>query len=351
MRKLNLLIALLAVLLVAGSVSANIWVGDLVYCDVDADGSYDPLSGDFPINGATVNMVCTYSDNYVCMDTSTVTGGPLHPSTDAGLASNFANECPNAPWDPNDSAQHDGRYLFNINADCVAPRVEAGGAENPANDPLTCDISVDESTLPVDCDGVVTPVNGAFPLDGNGDNDRCDAGVDGPFPEGEQLSSEGGPCDPNPGTGVYHAVFNYFAEDCMLYNDFGYTDDNNQMEGPTRTLGYWKNHPIATEMFLPIDFCGVTVTEHCEAYSFLSLGGGKLDNFKRQGMAAALNCVAWGCSPEVQTLIDEGSAACAAGDETFDYGTSGTKLDVFNNSGDDLPRGFDGGKAKPKYCK
>ena len=133
---------------------------------------------------------------------------------------------------------------------------------------------------------------------------------------------------------------------------FGYAFDNNVQENPTRTLGYWKNHPDATKMFLPLgEFCGEQIDEHCDAYDFLSLGGGGLNNFKRQAVAALFNCAAWGCTDAVADLIQAGSDACAANDPSFDYGNAGEVLDIFNNSGDDLPLGFNGGRAKPKYCK
>lgn len=353
MKKLHWFAAALVCVLVAGTTPAAVWVGDLVYCDDNENGIYEPAGGDFPLNDVTVNMVCVDTlDNITCADYTTVTGGPLHPSA-GNFINNWANNCNTVTaWDATDASTFDGRYLFNIFNDCVDPLINQVGL-NPTQNPIRCTITVDESTLPVDCDGIVTPRTLSFPLDGNNDGDRCDAGVDGPFPEDEALSYEGGACDPNPGDGVFYPVFNFFAENCLSYNDFGYAFDNNVQENPTRTLGYWKNHPDATKMFLPFadPFCGEQIDEHCDAYAFLSLGGGGLNNFKRQAMAALFNCAAWGCSDDVADLIQAGSDACAANDPSFDYGNAGEVLDIFNNSGDDLPLGFDGGRAKPKYCK
>ena len=67
-------------------------------------------------------------------------------------------------------------------------------------------------------------------------------------------------------------------------------------------------------------------------------------------MAALLNCEAFGCSPEIQTLIMNGSDACAAGSSSYDFGTAGETLDKFNNSGDNLELPFQSPSALPKYC-
>jgi len=352
MKKTHWFAAALAILLLAGTTPAAVWVGDLVYCDDNENGIYEPAGGDFPLNGVTVNMMCVDTiDNITCADYTTVTGGPLHPSTGIFI-NNWPNNCDQVSgWDALNPATFDGRYLFNIFNDCTDPLINQVGL-NPTQNPITCTITVDESTLPINCDGIVTPRALSFPLDGNNDGDRCDAGVDGPFPEDEALSYQGGACDPNPGDGVFRAVFNYFAENCLSYNDFGYAFDNNVQDDPTRTIGYWKNHPKATKKFLPLgDFCGVAIDEHCDAYEFLSLGGGGINNFKRQAVGALFNCAAWGCSDDIADLIADGSEACAEGNGSFDYGNAGEVLDIFNNSGDDLPLGFNGGRARPKYCK
>jgi hypothetical protein len=45
---------------------------------------------------------------------------------------------------------------------------------------------------------------------------------------------------------------------CSLYADFGYTP--RVVVGPTRTPGFWKNHPDAIAKFLPVEYCGREVT-------------------------------------------------------------------------------------------
>jgi len=129
--------------------------------------------------------------------------------------------------------------------------------------------------------------------------------------------------------------------------------------GITRTLGYWKTHPDVIdgsfdgdggfESLLPLNFCGEEIAVACDAVKFLSQGGGGINNFKRQGMAALLNCEAFGCSSEISTLIADGSAACGAG-TSFDFGGAGSTLDEFNNSGDDLALPFDSPSAQPHAC-
>jgi hypothetical protein len=130
--------------------------------------------------------------------------------------------------------------------------------------------------------------------------------------------------------------------------------------GITRTLGYWKNHPTVIDGsfdgpggfpgLLPLNFCGEYIVEPCDAVAFLSTDGGGINNFKRQGMAALLNCQAFGCPGDIFNLIADGSNACASGD-MFDFDTAGFVLDVFNNSGDDLDLPFQSPPAYPKFCE
>jgi hypothetical protein len=100
---------------------------------------------------------------------------------------------------------------------------------------------------------------------------------------------------------------------------------------------------------LPLSFCGETVAEACDAVSYLRSKGGGLGNFKRQGMAALLNCEAFGCPESIRDLIDDGSSACAGGGG-FDFGAAGSTLDEFNNSNDNVELSFQSPSALPKYC-
>jgi len=121
--------------------------------------------------------------------------------------------------------------------------------------------------------------------------------------------------------------------------------------GITRTPGFWKNHPAAVGQNLPVDFCGASITEVCDAVDLLSTKGGGLNQFTRHAVAAALNCNAFGCPDGIQDLLDEGNAACDTGDGDYDYGSTGTILDEFNNSGDSLPSGLDQSSADPHFCR
>ena len=126
---------------------------------------------------------------------------------------------------------------------------------------------------------------------------------------------------------------------------------------PSRTLGYWKNHPtvinnesgVLTSSLLPLNFCGDTINEACDAVAYLRSKGGGIGNFKRQGMAALLNCEAFGCPQDIRDLISDGSAACASS-SSFDFGAAGTTLDEFNNANDNVELPFQSPSAQPKYC-
>jgi hypothetical protein len=131
------------------------------------------------------------------------------------------------------------------------------------------------------------------------------------------------------------------------------------VEAPSRTLGYWKNHPTVINgvfggapSLLPLTFCGETIEQNqvCEAVYFLSQGGGGKRKFMRQGMAALLNCTAFGCPTEISDLIAEASEACGNGD-SYKYGKAGGILGTFNEANDDLPLPFQSPSALPKYCR
>jgi hypothetical protein len=128
-------------------------------------------------------------------------------------------------------------------------------------------------------------------------------------------------------------------------------------KAPSRTLGYWKNHPtvinneagVLSGSLLPLNFCGDNIDEACDAVDYLRSKGGGIGNFKRQGMAALLNCEAFGCPQDIRNLISEGSAACDGGG-SFDFGAAGTTLDKFNNANDNVELPFQSPSAQPKYC-
>lgn len=324
-------------LLWAPGAFANDWVGDLVYCDVNANGSFD--AGDYPLNGVSVRVVCE-RNGAVCEDVTTTTG-TLHPSV--GDPAVFNQRCAGiTTWNPLDPAALDGRYLVNANVGCRG-----------LGHPRRCTVTVDPTTVPAACDVLVTPQAGGVPEDGNGDGDFCDA-EDGPFPEAQPLgnaASQGG-CeafpDPAPADYTYPAILNR-VDECSLHHDFGFTEPSDE-QPPTRTPGYWKNHPQAVALFGPVWHCGTEVTDTCAIIALLATKGGGFSAFTRHSAAAQLNCAAYGCPAEIHALIHAGEDACAAGDP-FDFTEAANRLDVYNNLGDALGEDPVPGPADPKFCK
>jgi hypothetical protein len=213
---------------------------------------------------------------------------------------------------------------------------------------------VNEATLPTTCNGLVTPIVG-MPADGNGDGDWCDA-TDGPFPEGQILgdsSASQAACEaaasPGPLDGIHNTVQTSPGSRCSLYADFGYTA--NSFGRPTRTPGFWKNHPDAVEGQLPVEYCGRDVEEVCDAVGLLGQQGGGLNAFARHATAAQLNCAAFGCPADIAAVVDGGNAACAARNRSYDYGAAAAILDEYNNSGESIATGFEFGSADPKFCR
>jgi hypothetical protein len=148
---------------------------------------------------------------------------------------------------------------------------------------------------------------------------------------------------------AYPAGTNDETVDCGIVEEF-----------ITRTLGYWKNHPTVIDgtfdgpggfpSLLPLEFCGEAIEEPCDAVAFLRTGGGGIKCVKRQGMAALLNCQAFGCPGDILDLIMAASEACANGG-MFDFNYACDALDEYNESGDDLDLPFKSPRALPKYCK
>lgn len=323
--------------------SANQFVGDLVYCDEDANGIYDGT--DHKLDGVEVRVTCRDTAGVTCFD-STATTGALHPSV---TPASFDATC-NAVAGYSAAGDLSGRYLVEIlGLNGAVP----GCAGRVSTNPFQCTVTVNEATLPETCNGLVTPVIG-LPADGNGDADWCDP-EDGPFPEGQILGDNSisqATCQAAPSAGPSDGVHMTFHSpnltSCSLYADFGYTP--REETGPTRTPGFWKNHPLALSQFLPISFCGRTVTQVCDAVGLAGQQGGGLNAFTRHAVTAALNCKAFGCSAEIESLLASGNAACAAGDAGYDFSSAASILDEFNNSGDAFPTGLDQSPADPKFC-
>lgn len=335
---------LAALLALAAPASAYQFVGDLVYCDADANGVYD--GADTRLDGVEVRVTCRDNAGTVCFDAAATTGA-LHPSVPAGA---FDATCGATAGYSAVAGDLSGRYVVEIlGANGAVP----GCAPYLSTNPFECTVTVNEATLPESCNGLVTPIVG-LPSDGNADGDWCDP-EDGPFPEGQILgdsSASQAAChaapSAGPSDGVHRTIQSPNRTSCSLYADFGYTPK--AVAGPTRTPGFWKTHPNATAQQLPIAFCGRTVTQTCDAIGLAGQQGGGLNAFTRHAVSAALNCAAFGCPADVQAALAAGNAACAVGDAGYDYGGAASFLDEFNNSGDAFPSGLDQESANPKFC-
>lgn len=227
---LRIALCLLAALMLAGNAQANEFIGDLVFCDDNANGTFD--EGETALNGVRLDLVCERENPdgklVPCAagkvpgwngNRTTVTTGQPHPSIEDNYDA-FMYSCGvEAGYDPSDPEDLFGRYIVRVQT-CTEPGV---------TDTIRCSVEVDESTLPDSCNVLVTPRVDGFPVDGNHDGDWCDP-EDGPFPEDqvlgnlpEALGCEDHPDDP-PGDGVYYPVVRYAGGDrCSLNNDFGYT--------------------------------------------------------------------------------------------------------------------------------
>ena len=218
----KLVVATAFATLVGGASSANVFIGDLVYCDVGGTrGAYDPDQGDYGINGVEVDIHCTNTAGATC-DVTTTTGA-YHASVDPAT---FNSTCSAfSTFDVQDPAALTGRYAVNIT------RPEACPA-SVLTLPLTCTATVNPATLPTTCNALVTPSvsTPVLPADGNGDGDFCDA-EDGPFVEGQILGDNGvdqATCEANgaapPANGSHETIIEQpLAQNhCALYDDFGY---------------------------------------------------------------------------------------------------------------------------------
>ncbi|MDP3954237.1 MAG: hypothetical protein Q8Q06_02370 [bacterium] len=152
----------------------------------------------------------------------------------------------------------------------------------------------------------------------------------------------------------------------------------NHKDSPSRTLGFWKTHTEYTTSIFENQL-GSSITlgdggEHQDViaspsalfgawYSNVSqksIGKGK--NARRstvdqarmqlawQWLAAKLNCAAFGCPSDVQTLLSDASTVYAVGDVGAMLNYAG-QLDIFNNASDSIVIDGDVGKATPKLSQ
>lgn len=148
----------------------------------------------------------------------------------------------------------------------------------------------------------------------------------------------------------------------------------NHKVSPTRTLGFWKTHTAYTSSIFssllggniqlgiapsqdPINDSGKLFGAWYSNVANKSTGKGKTAQrtavdqariqLSWQWLAAKLNCAAFGCSTATQTLLNNASAAYAAGNQSAILNYAG-QLDAFNNSGDTIIINGNPGKATPK---
>jgi hypothetical protein len=300
---IGLAVAIACIGLAAAPADASFYLGDFVYCDLGADGHFD-AGTDFPLDGVVVEVTCVDSLGLTCVDTLAATGGfPVLTDVPARL-DKFVENCgppngePQVDYVPDaTSLLPSGRYLVELSACWVA------GAPRP----WTCTVRVDPMTLPLECNGLVTPMVGGFPVEADGDGKLCTLGVDGPFPEDQVLgniAAQGGcfdHADPLPGSGMFTAIFENLmvggpAQDrCALYNDFGYTPED---MGDGCTPGYWRNHLdewAATGLSPGDDFDTTFGVDYFDPDITLddaiNLGGGGIRKVARHGTAALLNAL------------------------------------------------------------
>lgn len=217
----RILLAAAVSLALAAPASANVFVGDLVYCDHNANGIYD--GGDQPLDGVEISVVCTGADGEICAERTTETG-ELHESVNTYA---FQDTCGGvATWNPYLEGPQSGRYLVE-----VLGNPDADGCAGA--DPFICRVEV-LGGVPESCNVLVTPRHAGLPFDNDDDGLLCTPGVDGPFPEGQILGNNGVDpvaCaidalvgKPNPGDAIHFtADAGHGQDNCALYSDFGFT--------------------------------------------------------------------------------------------------------------------------------
>ena len=312
------------------------FIGDLVYCDVDANGVYDEY--DLPLSGVSVRVTCTANDASICYDQSFVTGADPSGVADVGLQPQFCGDPADPPsdstWNPITEGAQPGRYLHEVWNNC-----------NTFPGPWLCTVNVDPSTLPASCNQLVTPVLGGPPNPDPITGDFCETG---PFPEGQPLGNteSWGGClnypDPAPANETFTVQVSPIGEDeCNIHNDFGYTYADG-FDGCTP--GFWKqaHHreywPVDPDtLFNDVFDCSTPLFDpDITLWEAIRLRGGGVDKVGRHGTAAYLNSFSSDvdfpasfedirqavCSGNVDSLVpyNELSDDCPAKDSDYDFG-------------------------------
>ena len=78
------LLCALSLVAVNGSTSWATFIGDLVFCDQDANGVFDS-PGDFGLNGVSVQVTCTDPTGVTCANITTMTGTIDQSVIDGGV--------------------------------------------------------------------------------------------------------------------------------------------------------------------------------------------------------------------------------------------------------------------------
>ncbi len=336
-------VAVVAMLCVSAPAGAS-FIGDLVYCDVDANGVYDEY--DWPLSDVAVHVTCTANDATsegevivandatVCYDAAFMTGADPSAVPNLGLFPEICGDPANPPshatWNPSTEGAQPGRYLHEVWTAC-----------DGYPGPWTCSVSVDFETLPLDCDEVVTPMLDGPPYPDLATGNFCE---DGPFPEGQPLGNKED-CLNYPDLAPANELFTVIVDpidtdECNIHNDFGYTSAAG-FDGCTP--GFWKQRhhfeywPIDPETsFNAIFQCDPALFDpEITLGEALRLKGGRLNKVGRHGTAAYLNWLTSGV--DFPLSFEEIQLAVCAGDVDFlvPYNELSDECPAKEDSGDD----------------